>query len=92
MHLAPIVSDEQQDERVVCSRSATAMGADIRWRRSEVVVDPLCDEAALIGLAHAERVDEFRLEPTEHRHKVGWWIVVVFEDEVAAFDQDCDAG
>jgi hypothetical protein len=46
----------------------------------------------MIGLAHAERADELRLIVPEHRDEVGRRVVVVFEDEVAAFDQDCDAG
>jgi hypothetical protein len=32
-----------------------------------MVVDPLRDQAALLGLAHAERADEFWLEVAEHR-------------------------
>ena len=62
------------------------MGADAGWRGSEVVVDPLRDEAALFGLAHAERADELPLEVAEHCHQVGRRVGVVFEDKVVAVD------
>jgi hypothetical protein len=81
VHVAPIASDEQKDERVLRTVTLTAMGAHLCGRRSEVVVDPLRDEASLFGLAHAQHADELRLEVAEHCHQVGRRVGVVFKDE-----------
>ena len=86
MHRAPVGPDEQQNEGVVSSLSYAAVGAHAGGRRSEMVVDPLRDEAALIGLAHAQRADELRLETAEHRQEVGRRVGFVFEDKVIAVD------
>jgi hypothetical protein len=53
VHLAPIVSDEQENEGVLRSRPIAAMGANPCRGRSEVIVDPLHDTAAFLSLALA---------------------------------------
>ena len=91
MHLAPIVSDKQQDERVLRSRPTPAMGADGGWRGGEVVVDPLCDEVALFSLALAQHSDDVELAAAEDSDNAGRRWRVGLKGEIIAVECDSDA-
>src|ERR1700722_6959524 len=63
------------------------MGADVDWRCSEVVVDPLHDAAALFSVALAEGGDDVPLATAEDGEKAWWRRGVRLEGEIIAVDR-----